>query len=169
MKSIILLAALTLGYVENDGIACIHTAKSLCDQNGVEMTIYYDVFDLRIARFEFLENKIYINIGHSYWINPLESSKNHFNKHLHSSNNIRHVITHEIGHVLLCRKLGNDKFNALKANNIQPNLDRKIVESVSLYATTDIREFFSEVYAGLRSGVKFSEDIMKEYNRIWNL
>lgn len=169
MKSIILLV-LTFGYVENDGIERLHRASDICSQNSINMVLYYDKSDDRIALFFHPYNNIYINVGHPYWINPEQNRKKSLKLGLYSTDNEDHIILHEVGHAVLHRKIGSDRFNRLGIEHIKANVDEKIIiKEVGKYACKDALEFFSEVYVGLLSGRKYSNDIMKAYNELWNL
>lgn len=151
-----------------NGLDSLKRASYECAKHNIPIVIYTEPISTKIAYYNSAEDKIYLNISHGYWENPGKLQEENFKRKWFSSPNQDHVILHEIGHTLLYRHLGLEKFYKIQGKKNIIN-EKIIKEQVSEYANVDMLEFFSEVYVGLISGMKYSNDIIKEYNNIWNL
>lgn len=169
MKQIYLFFILIGLVFVDDRSETFKRAADLCNSHKISIKFYINTNDHKAAFYDSAADVIYLNSGNSFWDNSVENHKmnraaNHF-----STDNKDHIILHEIGHALLRKKIGNEKL-AYHSNTHTPvSLSQQKIMEVSKYATTDIIEFFSEVFVGLKTGKEYSEEIIREYNRIWNL
>lgn len=162
------IAMLIMFFSFDDGLTALKRACSLCFDHNIQNSIYNDFFDERSAYYNYDEDRIYFNLHDSYWLDPEANQKKEFDRGWYSTSNRDHIILHEIGHSLLRRKIGVDKYR--KLIGIKMKLDIITIErQVGKYACRDVLEFYAEVYAAVRSGIKYGENIIKEYDEIWNL
>lgn len=108
---------------------------------------------------------IYLNPYYN-WANIDKESKINYQNGITSSDNPKHNIYHEIGHVLH-RKNGLFNFTKLKTDIYNFSLEEKqlIFQNVGAYATSNPHEFVAEVFAGKMDGKKYNDEINKLYNK----
>jgi len=98
--------------------------------------------------------KIFINEKHPYWKNPIENQKKSFESGILSSPNPIHVIHHETSHL---------KHKNIRQTWLNKEYQQKVAGKVGGYAKTNPSEFVAETYAGMKSGIKYDEDVMNLY------
>jgi SPP1 gp7 family putative phage head morphogenesis protein len=97
--------------------------------------------------------------------NAAEITRKHHDQGWWSSPDRLHVITHEMGHMLHRKAIG-DRFIHMRVNPISEATKAEIGSEVSRYGLTKQVEFVAEVFAGMRAGKVYSETVMKWY-RAW--
>lgn len=95
---------------------------------------------------------IYINKSSSYWSNPVERMKAAYESGFLSTSNPIHTVIHETGHL---------KYKDAGQYWRSKDYQRGIAGQVSRYAQTNPSEFVAETHAGLKSGKKYSKEVMQ--------
>ncbi len=141
-------------------------------QDAIKICAKYkiDIYtsDLKVGRTAFANvnlNRITFYTEHEYWRNYAQDQIDEYNWGHFSTASPDHVVRHEIGHILLGRKIGADRFWDLISFDKDVNVD-KIRKEVSNYAGKNPAEFHAEVFAGLWDGREYSKEIMDLYKSI---
>ena len=145
----------------------IRDAGSDVEENGYKVLRKFmgkKSADTTPAMFLGNTGKIYINEKSDYWKSAKQQAQAEFDKGWWSSADEYHPVYHELGHALQ-NKTDSRHFDNLKNSEIPPVFVERVKSEVSRYAATSPREFVAEVYAGLRSGKTYSEDVMRFYNQ----
>ncbi len=106
---------------------------------------------------------IVLNERNDYWKDPAGWMRQRFERREFSTPDPDHAITHEIGHALHQRSVGEERYSVLfrqKLTHEQATLAR---DHVSRYAGTQPIEFVAETYAGLKVGTKYPKPVMDLY------
>jgi hypothetical protein len=103
------------------------------------------------ASYNNVTGEIFINPRAGYWKDPKGNASKIHKAGWWSSSNPLHPVYHEHGH---------EKFDP----PINWNGGRDAALRVSKYAAVNPREFVSEVYAGLRDGQTYDEEVMRFYD-----
>lgn len=98
--------------------------------------------------------KIYINKASKLLADPLKNMDAQYKSGWLSTNKPEGIIHHEIAHL---------KFK--QRDNFFTNTHRDIASKVSRYATRNPKEFVSETYAGLKTGKKYSDEVMRLFKQ----
>ncbi len=104
---------------------------------------------------------ILINNKNSYWNDPKASSNEDFNNKLITTNNMYHVILHELAHLEHFQK--NEPLYRRKMIFEDRIIKEKICELVSELASLNSREFVAEIKVGLLHGKKYPDEMMELY------
>ena len=94
--------------------------------------------------------KIYINKTSKLLADPLKNMDAQYKSGWLSTNKPEGIIHHEIAHLKYKQR-----------DNFFTNTHRDIASKVSRYATRNPKEFVSETYAGLKTGKKYSDEVMR--------
>lgn len=98
--------------------------------------------------------KIYINKTSKLLANPLKNMDAQYKSGWLSTNKPEGIIHHEIAHLKYKQR-----------DNFFTNTHRDIASKVSRYATRNPKEFVSETYAGLKTGKKYSDEVMRLFKQ----
>lgn len=98
--------------------------------------------------------KIYINKTSKLLANPLKNMDAQYKSGWLSTNKPEGIIYHEIAHLKYKQR-----------DNFFTNTHRDIASKVSRYATRNPKEFVSETYAGLKTGKKYSDEVMRLFKQ----
>lgn len=106
-------------------------------------------------------NAIFLNTASPYWNDPDTHQLELYAIGRLSTSSRDHIIRHEIGHAVMCRKVG--IVGMAYWASILPANPENVKTEVSEYAATNCVEFYAEVYAGLAAKKKYSDDILRQY------
>lgn len=123
-------------------------------KNGISIEASNKVPKQNIAMASSSSNKIFINENHPYWKNPVENQKKLFESGWLSTENPLHPIYHETSHL---------KHKNVSQAWLNKEYQQNVAAKVSNYAKRNPSEFVAETYAGLKSGKKYDDDVMKLY------
>ena len=98
--------------------------------------------------------KIYINKTSKFLSDPEKYMAAQYKSKWLSTDKPEGIIHHEIAHL---------KFK--QRDNYFTNSHRDIAEKVSRYARINPKEFVSETYAGLKTGKKYSNEVMRMFKQ----
>lgn len=98
--------------------------------------------------------KIYINKTSKLLADPLKNMDAQYKSGWLSTNKPEGIIHHEIAHLKYKQR-----------DNFFTNTHRDIASKVSRYATRNPKEFVSETYAGLKTGKKYSDEVMRLFKQ----
>ena len=106
------------------------------------------------AMYNNTTGELYINPSSSYWKDPVKNAAYNYKIGQLSTEHPFGVVFHELGHA---------KYKA--PDNFQDNFrQRPIAERVSKYARMNPKEFVSETFAGLQTGKRYDEEVMRLYS-----
>ena len=91
--------------------------------------------------------------------------KSMYKRNCYSSNHKNHIIYHELGHYNHYISSKTRYKNAVDKPCCN-ELKELIIKEVSITASINYREFVAEVFAGLLSGKRYNDDIMRDYWKI---
>jgi len=83
-----------------------------------------------------------------------------------SSDNPKHTVFHEVGHVNHFKKLKRRGYQKARDLVIPKDAQPAVTARVSAYASTNAAEFVAEVFAGKMSGITYDMEIMQLYDRL---
>jgi hypothetical protein len=121
------------------------------------------------ASYSSAHKKIYINEKHPSWsdLNAARIESERLRAiGWFSSGDPHATIHHEVGHALHHRDVGMDEFRRLSKGFFNATTKDHIGKVVSEYASTDPLEFVAEVYAGIKTGRVYPDDIMEFYAKL---
>ena len=98
--------------------------------------------------------KIYINKTSKLLTDPIKNMDAQYKSGWLSTNKPEGIIHHEIAHLKYKQR-----------DNFFTNTHRDIAEKVSKYARINPKEFVSETYAGLKTGKKYSDEVMRLFKQ----
>lgn len=98
--------------------------------------------------------KIYINKTSKLLNDPVKNMDAQYKSGWLSTNKPEGIIHHEIAHLKYTQR-----------DNFFTNTHRDIAEKVSKYARRNPKEFVSETYAGLKTGKKYSDEVMRLFKQ----
>lgn len=128
-------------------------AVELGNKSGYDTEIFA-MKNNNIAMASPSNKKIYINSNSDFWKNPVARQQEAYNKGILSSPNPMHTIYHEVSHIR----------HKVSLNWNSKEYQRGIAAQVSNYAKTNPSEFVAEAYAGIKSGIKYSKEVMQLYH-----
>ena len=109
--------------------------------------------DSRFAAIGSKTNGILVNPRCGYWKDPVAAAQLNFKVGHLSTDHPLGVLLHEIAHII---------YDA--PDNWFADLHKEVAKRVSKYAASNPKEFVSEVYAGINTGKKYDDEVMKFYN-----
>lgn len=98
--------------------------------------------------------KIYINKTSKLLTDPVKNMNSQYKSGWLSTNKPEGIIYHEIAHLKYKQR-----------DNFFTNTHRDIAIKVSKYATRNPKEFVSETYAGLKTGKKYSDEVLRLFKQ----
>jgi len=101
-----------------------------------------------------------------WWLRPKRKKYTKDSLGWASSNHPHHIVYHEVGHKNHFDKLSSSEWRTTWPRDLSDKERTFINNSVSGYATTSHKEFVSEVYAGMLSGISYDDKILKLYKRL---
>lgn len=119
-----------------------------------------------IAVYYYGGNSIVFNETNSYYDNPKRAMVRMGNSGWLSSDHEDHVVIHEIGHGLHFKNVGLDRFRELQKSPVPLDIRLKVKSEVSSYAATNNLEVVAEMFAGMKFGKKYSDELMNYYDSI---
>ena len=117
------------------------------------------------AVFSSVDNVIRINERQRYWKDPRAAMDRSgiSGSRWFSSDDIDHIIHHEVGHAKHLERAGIDRYNEVKARKFTWAEKKVIEQHVSRYGATKPIEFVAEMYAGLVSGREYNIEVSLLY------
>jgi len=109
-------------------------------------------------------DQISIHYTADYWSNPRLFQKQQFDRGFLSTPDERHAMTHEYGHYLHSRSLGDVDMMDLAGRPIRPT-DYRGAQTISHYALTNQAEFVAETYTKLMMGETVPPDVLASYKK----
>lgn len=166
MRSAILLLALSTPCFADDAKSLFARAQSICDKQGVPIVyVAGEPFTFAMQYVSGID-QIEINVNASHWRNPDFSRREGFRNRVFSSDDLDHLIRHEIGHRQVAVHLGAARFSELLRTPV-PLSSRRITETVSSYACTNSAEFLAECYAAIWDRRPIPKDVYDVYVSLW--
>lgn len=133
----------------------VREAERVIRENGFEANVYRNAKSGFIASYSPSQRNISINASKSYWKDPVGNAKKYGDSGQLSSSHPDHILHHEMGHAIYD-----------PPDNFMSNHERDHIGAhVSKYATTNPKEFVSEVHAGMKAGKQYDEKIMFLFHR----
>ena len=123
------------------------------EKNGIKI-VSHDIKNNSVAMASPSNNVVYINKNSDFWKDPVTKQKIAYESGHLSTANPLHTVLHESAHL---------KYKNPGHNWLNKEYQTKIAGQVSRYAKTNPTEFVAETYAGLKSGKKYSKDVMQLY------
>lgn len=117
------------------------------------------------AAFLIRTGEIIINPNCDYWKDPKARMDKAFKEKWASSDNVHHAVIHEVGHWAHRESVGEEQFRKLDKSRLTKSQVELIQGEVSRYGATKRTEFVAEVFAGKVAGRKFSDEVMKLYQK----
>jgi hypothetical protein len=118
-----------------------------------------------IASYQPAERAIRINILDSYWEDRGRRAEVNHRLGFNSTGHPDHILRHEFGHAELHKAVGDARMAAIGKGPL-PLPAERIRATVSNYATQSPVEFHAEVFAGLKDGKTYPEDVMEAYAKL---
>jgi len=134
-----------------------------------------------VAAYSAADDALVLNPSKRIWANAEAHAKEQHAAGWWSSDDPLHAISHELGHQTHFKTIGREAYEARNRDYVRPlgedgrplprnavsreiaEWQRRVGKEVSRYAMTNQGEFVAEVYAGLRAGVVFSDEVMAAY------
>ncbi|WP_051963068.1 minor capsid protein [Deinococcus misasensis] len=108
------------------------------------------------------DGTVLLNPASPFWMDPQAEMGQMSRVGWSSTDHPDHLIFHEIGHHLH-RQNSPNRFKNSAKQKPGLKLQETIRREVSRYAAVNMQEFVAEVYVGLRTGKKYSREIMAAY------
>lgn len=110
--------------------------------------------------------KIYISAEQKLWADPAASMAKSYASRWFSSPDPDHIVHHELGHALHLRHAGEAAYERVKKLRFTEKNRELVAAHVSRYGAEKPIEFVAEVYAGLKAGKSYNEDVMRLYRKL---
>jgi hypothetical protein len=113
-----------------------------------------------IAAYDHLSDLIVFNPDHPAWSDTPEFLRNR--PGLYGTTHRHHIVRHELGHAAHYRSLSDQQRRTLWDAELT-DLERVTARMVSIRATSNVKEFVAEVYAGLWAQIGYAEKVLSLY------